>query len=134
MKRKYTKKVKRKTERRTLIAQASSPDNSTTDDSNPEIIVPDEVADTTVGETVSTPEAFKKLVYRKKCKFRRILTTNGFDKMQLLIMYQKESGFHHGLKELEKVNLSAYMIKPSLYDSLYDSNHMIYDSLLKTSA
>ena len=46
----YTMKVKRKTERRRLTAQASrNPDNSSTDDSDPEMTVPDEAADTAVG-------------------------------------------------------------------------------------
>ena len=46
----YTMKVKRKTERRRLTAQASrNPDNSSTDDSDPEMNVPDEAADTAVG-------------------------------------------------------------------------------------
>ena len=59
----YTMKVKRKTERRRLTAPASrNPDNSTTDYSDPEMIVPDEAADTAVGETASTPAAFKKLI------------------------------------------------------------------------
>ena len=112
----YTMKVKRKTERQKLIPQASrNPDNSTTDDSDPEVIVPDEEADTAVGETASTPATSKKHIYRRKCKLRGILVANAFDNMRLLIMYQKESGFHHGLKELEKVDLSAYTIKPFRY-------------------
>ena len=78
------------------------------------MIVSDEKADTAVSETASTLAAFKKLIYQRKCKLRGILTANAFDNMQLLIMYQKESGFHHGLKELEKVDLSAYKIKPFL--------------------
>ena len=107
----YTMKVKRKTERRRLIAQASrNPANSTTDDSDPEMIVPDDEADTAVGETASTPAPFKKVIYRRKCKLRGILTANAFDNMRLLIIYQKKSGFHHGLKELERVDLFAHTI------------------------
>ena len=108
----YIIKVKRKTKRWRFIAQASrNPDNSTTDDSDPERIVPDEEADTTVSEAASNPAAFEKLVYQMKCKLKGILTANAFDNMQLLIMYQKESGFHHGLKEQEKEDWSAYTIK-----------------------
>ena len=33
-------------------------------------------------------------------------------------MCHKESGFHHDLKELERVDLSAYTIKPFLYQRL----------------
>ena len=43
-------KVKRKTDKRRLIAQTSrNPENSTTKDSDSERIVPDEEADKTVG-------------------------------------------------------------------------------------
>ena len=84
---------------------------TTTDDSDPERIVPDEEADTTVSEAASNPAAFEKLVYQMKSKLKGILTANAFDNMQLLIMYQKESGFHHGLKEQEKEDWSAYTIK-----------------------
>ena len=109
-------KVKQKTRKQRSIAQASrNSENSTTDNSDPEMIVPDEEADTTMGETASTSAAFKKLIYRRKCRLRGILAVNAFDNMQLLIMYQKGSGFHHGLKELEKADLSAYTIKPFNY-------------------
>ena len=40
------------------------------------------------------------------------MTANVFGNMRLLIVYQKESGFNYGLKELEEVDLSAYTIKP----------------------
>ena len=89
-----------------MIAQTSqNPDNSNTDNSDPEMNIPDEEADTTVSETASTQKT-------QKCKLRGILTINGFDNMRFL-MCQKESGFHHGLKELEKVNL--YTLKPFPY-------------------
>ena len=109
-------KVKRKTERQRLIAQSSrNPDNSTTDDSDLEMIVPDEEADTAVGETASTPAALNKLLYRRRSKHRGILTANAFDNMRLLIRFQEETGIHHGLKEMERVDLSAYTIKPFRY-------------------
>ena len=73
-------KVKRKTDRRRLIAQTSrNPESSTTKDSDSERIVPDEEADITVGETASTPAAFKKLVNRSDYKLTGILTANAFD-------------------------------------------------------
>lgn len=112
----YTMKVKWKTERQKLITQASrNPDKSIAYNSDPEIIVSNVEADTAVGETASTFAAFKKLVHWRICKLRGILTSNSFDNMLLLIMYQKESGFHHGLKELEKVNLPVYTIKSFHY-------------------
>ena len=71
----YTMKVKWKSERRILIAQASrNPDNSSTDDSDQEMIIPDEEADTAMGETASSPAAFKKLIYWRKCKLKGVLT------------------------------------------------------------
>ena len=58
----YTMKVKRKIQRQRLIAQVSrNPDNYTTDNSESEMIIPGEEANTTVRETASTPAAFKKL-------------------------------------------------------------------------
>ena len=75
-------KVKRKTDRRRLIAQTSrNPESSTTKDSDSERIVHDEEADITVGETASTPAAFKKLVNRSDYKLTGILTANAFDSM-----------------------------------------------------
>ena len=68
-------KVKWKSERRKLIAQASrNHDNSSADDSDQEMIVPDEEADTAMGETASSPTAFKKLIYWRKCKLKGVLT------------------------------------------------------------
>ena len=75
-------KVKRKTDRRRLIAQTSrNSGSSATKDSDSERIVPDEEADITVGETASTPAAFKKLVNRSDYKLTGILTANAFDNM-----------------------------------------------------
>ena len=133
---KYLMKQKRKTEKRRLIAQTSrnaddSVSPSSSDDSTPEMSDLD--AHTIGGDNEQTPAsvqsmvAFKKAVYRKKCKLRGILTADQLDNMRLLVLLQNESDFHPGLKEFEKVDLSYYNLK--YFRHRKDRLHELFSSM-----